>query len=238
MLAARPDIRQHHEAEAALTVAGERQAVHRVRRCAERRDRLGVGGDLGERRGRAGNAGLLEQVLVVPQDRQVGEVGDAVILVPDRRQGQVAGAEHRLVRQSVHVGRDVHESALVRELGDVDVVEAVEVRRVAGSDRRRQLARVVVGRRYVVNDLQIWVRGVELGYQLQRCGLCGVPYPERHRSRGVDAEGRVGLQPCGGPGRRGRDPGHGHHHRHRYHRDDKLCMRSIHGYNTPPLCAL
>ncbi len=93
MLAAGPDVGEHHEAEAALAVAGEGQAVDGVGCRAELADRGCVRGDLSKRRGRTGDVRLLEQGLVVPEDRQVGEIRHPVVLVADCGQGEVARAE-------------------------------------------------------------------------------------------------------------------------------------------------
>ncbi len=147
----------------------------------------------GERRRRAADPGLLEQLLVPPEHREVGEVGNAVVLAPDRRELQVTRAERRLERQRVDVLRDVEQRALVLELRHVDVVQSDEVRRIARADRRGELAGVVVGRRQVQDDLQVGVRGVELLDEGIRHGRGRIPRPELNGARRVHAKRRRRL---------------------------------------------
>src|SRR5262249_19117119 len=116
---------------------------------AELVDLLGVRHDLGVRRRRAVRVkpGLLEQRLVVPKDRQVGQVGQPEVLAVRGGKLQVTRAQRALEGQRVDVLGDVHQCALAGETRNVDVVESDDIGYRSSSDRGCKLAGVIIRRR-------------------------------------------------------------------------------------------
>ena len=204
----REQVRLHHEPEAALAVARHRDAADPV---PERLDLLRVREDLREVRRRLVRieAGLLEQLLVVPEHRKVAQVRHAVVLAVVAGQGEVARAEILLVGKRIDVLGDVGQRAEPAELGDVDVVQPDHVRNRMCADRRRELRCVLVGRGLRQHDLQAGMARVELLDQGHADAACRSPRPELDGSCCTHAErGLLRRAPRGR--RRERQSHHGH----------------------------
>ena len=155
---------------------------------AERLDRAGGVGELGEGRRRIFRIepGLLEQVLVVHPHGQVDDEGQAVLLAFPGRRDDVRLADVVDARQSVDAVGDVHEQALRRPVRHEHDVGREQVRQLVGGRRVAHDPDVLVRRNEAQLDLVLVRRVVGIDLRLD-AGLRRCAAPHRDGRAVVDA---------------------------------------------------
>ena len=202
-----PDVRGELEDVAAAAGAGEREAVGVG---ADRPDLLRVVDDLRVARRRLVGVEprLLEQVLVVVEDRRLGGEGQRVGLAVVLGEPLVRRAQVVLVGQAAGERRDVLERALGREVGEEHQVDRGDVRGGARGGRGAELLHEL--RRRDDAHLRLRLVGLVVGVgQFGHERLLGVAGPDRDRagggSRGLLTARLLVVPAARGDGQRERD---------------------------------
>ena len=170
---------------------------------AERADLLRVVMDLADRPRRLVGVepGLLEQVLVPDEDRDVGREAGAVELALVGGDVLVGLGDAGVVRIGLEVAREVDEEAGLHEVRHVDEVERDEVRDLAGLHAGRELGHhLVVGDGREL-DLVLVGRIPEIDHVRGGVGAAGA-HPHRHRVGEGGAHESGGAEGRGGHGRK------------------------------------